>query len=703
MQREESIADQRRKCHEKAAGNGHTISPELEFADEAVSGTKLHRDGLDAMLAAAVAGTFQVLYVFSLSRLSRESVITLPLLKQLVYRHGVRVVSVSENVDSNETAWEIIAHMMSIVHEQYLKDLAENVLRGQEGAVLAGFSVGDHCFGYGSRAIPESEQGRRGRNAKPRMAYVIDPEKADWVRRIYQWFVHERRSLRWIAQELNRRNAPKDHRAKTRHWRHQAVTQLLKNPKYIGVWPWGVRKNIRDPLTGCIRQKQRAAEECENWVREFPELRLIDDATFQEAARLLEANEQARAGHRKKQGTLKGSKPGPRSQHPRHLLSQLVVCSYCGRTLQVGGSGGRYLFCPGYAMGTCPCLTQLRRDRAERMILDAIGKRFLASETWRKSILKETLAAWERQASEVPSELAAAEKSLADVEQKISRLVDQVEEGEGGPELSERLAKRREERRRLIAQVERLRRTDQALPPKPTAEWVEGQLQRLGQVLSGGAPAAALALRQLVGGAIVVSEIRLPGRKRHYLQGRFVLSTPTVVNRLLGREPEEDATLKDLEAGKDEITIDFRDPPEIEALAEKARQLYDQDMMHARIAEDLGCSRSRLTKLLHHSFDSQGLPMPDGRSRRSTLEQKHMQPTLQEKLTDEVMQLYDQGMLLGEIAETKGIDRNTVTAIVGQWHKQRGLPVPDGRTRRKSLKVGSQKGYHVGRSHRRRR
>ena len=133
LQSEESIVDQQRKCGEKAVRNGHRISREFEFDDEAISGTKRHRAGLDAMLAAAEAGRIKVLYFYSLSRLSRESVITLPLLKHLVYNCGVRIISVTEGIDSNDTAWELIAHIMSIVHEQYLKDLAANVLRGQEG------------------------------------------------------------------------------------------------------------------------------------------------------------------------------------------------------------------------------------------------------------------------------------------------------------------------------------------------------------------------------------------------------------------------------------------------------------------------------------------------------------------------------------------------------------------------------------------
>ena len=46
-------------------------------------------------------------------------------------------------------------------------------------------------------------------------------------------------------------------------------------------------------------------------------------------------------------------------------------------------------------------------------------------------------------------------------------------------------------------------------------------------------------------------------------------------------------------------------------------------------------------------------------------------------------------MLLGDIAEQLGCDRNTVTSAIRYWHEERELPVPDGRTRRKDLEVKS--------------
>ena len=146
-QREVSIQQQQRKCRERAARNGHRISRKLEFCDQAVSGTRRRRQGLDALMAAAEGGRFQALYFYNLSRLARESVITMPLLKRLVYTCKVRVISVTGGIDSSLDSWEVIATVLSLVHERYIKDPADAVLRGQEDAVLAGFCVGDYCFG----------------------------------------------------------------------------------------------------------------------------------------------------------------------------------------------------------------------------------------------------------------------------------------------------------------------------------------------------------------------------------------------------------------------------------------------------------------------------------------------------------------------------------------------------------------------------
>jgi hypothetical protein len=228
------------------------------------------------------------------------------MLKRLVYSYGIRIISVTEGIDSARDNWEVIASIMSLLHERYIKELAENVFRGQEGAVLAGLCVGDYRFGFTSEPIPGSETTRCGRNAKPRTSYVIDEVTAPWVIRIFHWFVKERRSLTWITRELNRRAAPKDHRASTPHWRHQQIADLLACVKYVGIWPWGERRNVRDPETGRIRQEDRTEEECERWTRNFPHLRIVDQATFDSAQEFLQENYERFAENRRSDGCLRG-------------------------------------------------------------------------------------------------------------------------------------------------------------------------------------------------------------------------------------------------------------------------------------------------------------------------------------------------------------------------------------------------------------
>jgi transposase len=320
------------------------------------------------------------------------------------------------------------------------------------------------------------------------------------------------------------------------------------------------------------------------------------------------------------------------------------------------------------------------------MILDAIGERIVRNPAWLQLVVEETLKKWNARQADIPSELAAAQKALADINHKITNLVDRIEDGQGGPELNERLAQRRVQKRELAEKVERLRRTNQERPPVPTETWVSEQLAKLGEVLAQGTPAAAYALRDLVGGQILVTEIRQPGRQRYYLQGRFTIRVASLAGILLNAESNAGECQSVVEGiPGDEIVIDFRDPPQYEEESERVKTLLDQGWLMIRIAEEMGKKKSYVRKLVKHWFESRGLPVPDGRSRRSTLEQKHcVQPPF-ERLADRVLKLLVEGWLIEEIAAEVGVCRDTITKVINYLRTVRGLDIPDGRTRRKSL------------------
>ena len=239
LQRDESITGQQLKCREFAIPSGHYIAPELEFADYAISGTKRDRVGLDQVREAARQGAFKNIYFYNLARLARESVIAMPFLKELVHVYKIRIISVTEGLDSARQGWAMLATLLCMQHERYIQDLSDSVLRGQQTTVRASYSVGDFNFGYTSVPDPNGAVVGRGRNTKPRMIYAIDPTASVWVQRIFLWFAIEKRSLSSIVRELNRHGVPKDHRSTVPAWTQQHLLTLLKNPKYVGVWPWG--------------------------------------------------------------------------------------------------------------------------------------------------------------------------------------------------------------------------------------------------------------------------------------------------------------------------------------------------------------------------------------------------------------------------------------------------------------------------------
>ena len=157
LQNETSNSDQHRENEKAAKKNGHTIGMDHRYSDQEISGTRSDREGLNELLKAARAGKFSTIYFFSLSRLARQSLIGMSILKNLVTVYGVRIISVSESIDTERHGWEMAAEVLLLFHEKYIQQLAADVLRGQEGCVLAGNCVGDHRLGYKSVVIENAQ------------------------------------------------------------------------------------------------------------------------------------------------------------------------------------------------------------------------------------------------------------------------------------------------------------------------------------------------------------------------------------------------------------------------------------------------------------------------------------------------------------------------------------------------------------------
>ena len=134
-----------------------------------------------------------------------------------------------------------------IQHGQTVRSLQDGVHRGQKGRVEADGSAGDFPFGYEAYYLDpdwQSQLGRRG--PKPKKGVRVCEAEAEWVRRVFAWFVTDGRSIGWIARELTRLKVPKGRRSSAAGWHTQQVHRLLSNQKYIGIWAWGRTTTVRD-------------------------------------------------------------------------------------------------------------------------------------------------------------------------------------------------------------------------------------------------------------------------------------------------------------------------------------------------------------------------------------------------------------------------------------------------------------------------
>ena len=116
---------------------GWTVS--REFSDVGISGRTMARPGLDACLNYLRDG--DVLVIYSLSRLGRSTAATLELLEDLRGR-GVRVVSITEQIDTGSAMGRFVTTLLAALAEMEAELTRERVMAGLIAARERGVELG---------------------------------------------------------------------------------------------------------------------------------------------------------------------------------------------------------------------------------------------------------------------------------------------------------------------------------------------------------------------------------------------------------------------------------------------------------------------------------------------------------------------------------------------------------------------------------
>jgi site-specific DNA recombinase len=363
-QRDASIEDQIRECRAFIERQGWVY--QHAYVDRALSGASTVRPGYQLMLEGARERHFDVAVAEALDRFSRDQEDVAALYKRFRFA-GISLVTLAEGEIT-----DLHVGLKGAMNALYLKDLADKTRRGLRGWVEAGSSGGGISYGYDVvRKVGPDGMPVRGLRR-------INPIEAEVVRRIFEAYAAGR-SARRIAHDLNAEGLPGPRGAP---WGASTIsgnaargTGILNNELYIGLRVWNKLKYIKDPDTG--RRVSRLNDPAQWIVKEVPELRIIDQELWdrvkaRQAAMRCDTRPDARA------------RPCDR-RRPRYLLSGLIVCGSCGgRYTKISANLFGCAAARNKGAAVCKNLRNVRRDRLEETVLDALRANLMDPELFRE-------------------------------------------------------------------------------------------------------------------------------------------------------------------------------------------------------------------------------------------------------------------------------------------------------------------------------
>src|SRR4051812_13955452 len=198
-----SIEDQMRRCEAYAAKKAWTVVQ--RFSDEAESGTTIHREQLQNLLATATRkgnSPFSIVLVDDLSRLSRDVGDALTIMFGELADANVTVEDCGTGMNTAHDGAKLQVIVNGIYNTIFIDNVRKQTHRGLEGRALKGFSTGGRAYGYKTEPEPNPTD-----PLHPRKCIVVHEQQGDTVRRIFNLYA-DGTAMEKIAATLNSEGLP---------------------------------------------------------------------------------------------------------------------------------------------------------------------------------------------------------------------------------------------------------------------------------------------------------------------------------------------------------------------------------------------------------------------------------------------------------------------------------------------------------------
>lgn len=444
-----STDDQIRMCRERAQQMGFSVTDELIFKDDALSGqeyTYEKRDGFHALDKAWTQHRFDVLIVEEFSRLSRDGVEHAKLIRRLENDRRVRLVTL-DGIDTKDHDWQLRLGLQGVLAQSEVRKTRDRVKRGMVGQLERGYMIASPAYGYDFRRVFDDAGNRIGTH------WTINEAESRVVQQVFEKRSHGM-SYNQIAVWLNTSGIPCQRKGRDEHggfWRPGSVKRMLSNSIYRGEFVWHGSSSYHYHV-----KKRGDAVETRAFAR--PQLRLVDDDVW----------------HRCNKKSISRSGYGG----GKNPYSGLVVCGYCEKPLSSSAINRR---CQSMYCSSCT-LAKGIDEQHERLssTIAVTGVKTLLGEALKQFLTPAFIEAF-RQSLQL--------RLTGDVSEQIKECKLQLE----------RYRKAQERLSRMLVGVDSddvllEQRYDEARAKVRAAEMRLGELQEVGRVMDAEALKAQLAV-----------------------------------------------------------------------------------------------------------------------------------------------------------------------------------------------------------------
>ena len=179
-----SLTNQRKILEEYAQSHGYQMIG--ESYDDNVSGMHFNREGIEKIQDEVERGTVDAILVKDLSRLGRHKTQTAMFIDYL-REHDVRVLSVTENIDTGNEDDELMVGFKGIFNDLYCRDISKKIRAGYKQKQRGGIVL-----------IPPMGYFKDKNTGEVR----IVEEQAEIIRRIFRLYLSGF-GIKAIAKQLN--------------------------------------------------------------------------------------------------------------------------------------------------------------------------------------------------------------------------------------------------------------------------------------------------------------------------------------------------------------------------------------------------------------------------------------------------------------------------------------------------------------------